>query len=133
MLGKKNIWCKLDLSPQNFHYDVLYPLYSAHNICSIVKCSVQKYTGHFHCHVRHIFQVSKYFRRAIKLFTWDYSYSCLHCLALILVELQNYLNDLKLKRKKLICSTVLYPTTVFLYLFTVTSRNQTCIFTMTDY
>ena len=62
---------------------------NAHNICSIVKCSVQKYTGHFHCHVRNIFQVSKYFRRAIKLITWDYSYSCLHCLALILVELQN--------------------------------------------
>ena len=42
----------------------------------------------------------------------DQTYSCLHCLALILVELQDYPNDIKLKRKTLICSTVMYPTTV---------------------
>ena len=29
ILGKKIMILKLELSPQNFHYDVLYPLYSA--------------------------------------------------------------------------------------------------------
>ena len=29
ILGKKIMIFKLELSPQNFHYDVLYPLYSA--------------------------------------------------------------------------------------------------------
>ena len=28
ILGKKIMIFKLELSPQNFHYDVLYPLYS---------------------------------------------------------------------------------------------------------
>ena len=31
MLGKKNMIFKLELSPQNFHYDVLHPLYSDQN------------------------------------------------------------------------------------------------------
>ena len=31
ILGKKIMIFKLELSPQNFHYDVLYPLYSVYN------------------------------------------------------------------------------------------------------
>jgi hypothetical protein len=32
ILGKKIMIFKLELSPQNFHCDVLYPLYSAKNL-----------------------------------------------------------------------------------------------------
>ena len=40
---------KLELSPQNFHYDVLYPLYSGPDLSMKMIRAAPSNNGHTHC------------------------------------------------------------------------------------